>query len=123
MAQKIIAEKRATTWFVEPLDGATNEALVEQLAPVCGCTMDKVHRGILDAQGNPHDMIEVDYRVVDILKRNRQKFNLKFRIWLRHEGEPHPHEWRLNEVKNIHRTKAGRELTRQLARRRGVHIS
>ena len=106
-----------TTWFIKPRDAATNEALINELLPVCGATTEKVYRGVLDKHGKRHDLIEVPYESVSLLQRNLTTFGLEFEIYLRHEGEEFVRIWKLNQGGSLSHTVAVREMRAKLKKR------
>lgn len=108
------ASPRVTTWYVKPGNAATNESLVNELLPVCGATADKVHRGVLDAHGKRHDLIEVPYESVSLLQKNRAKSGLAFEIYFRPEGQEFVRIWKLNQEGNLSRTGPVRDVRAKL---------
>jgi hypothetical protein len=70
-------------WYIEPLDPPTNEMMVALLA-LNGDDTTENFSGITDAEGNIHQVWQVEARHVATLRASRPKEpRLKFRVWKR----------------------------------------
>ena len=79
-------KERVTTWFVEPLDGDTNENAMMDLVQSCGATEDMIYRGKLDNEGEEHDVVEVKRPFITRMECNAIKFEHKFRVYTQAGG-------------------------------------
>lgn len=104
---------RVTEWFVEPKDGFSNEVIFTYLADLNAGSPDNTMRGLLDNKGNPHDVIQVEHRVVTVIEKNRQTFGLAFKVYNRRQGDSFIREWRFGSRSPFH---ARKELTQHLRR-------
>ena len=105
---------RVTTWFVEPLNAATNQNAMMDLVNQCGATEDKIYHGKLDNEGVPHDVVEVPYRFITRMECNAAKFEHKFRIFTHVEGESAMRLWPFGNHKKVGRTAEVRRSEQQL---------
>jgi len=90
-------KKRKTYWFVEPLNGLTNEAIARELAK----TADVSEALCLDVgDGSSHQAFQLpNYRLVGMLYADKNKFNFKFRIY-RRQGGGKLAEWLFGDRRN-----------------------
>lgn len=89
-------KKRKTYWFVEPLNGATNEAIAKELAKTSDVS-ETINLKVGD--GSKHDAFQLpDYHLITLLYSSKTKFGFKFRVY-RRQGGGKLAEWLFGEKK------------------------
>jgi len=111
MAEK---DRKVTRWFVEPLDATTNENATRYLAELCNATDDKIYRGKMDNNGKKHDVIEVEYSFITLMKRSILNFHYRFRVFNQKEGERAMRLWIFDNQSDLSRTKKVRRVKKNI---------
>lgn len=81
MAKEREVRERVTRWFVEPLDGQTNQNAIFDLVRLCNATEENIYSGKKDQEGEEHDVVEVNHHFVTRMECNAAKFEHKFRVY------------------------------------------
>lgn len=73
-------EKRVYTWFLEPLDSQTNQAIAGEVPE------SNLNRGMRCADGRPHNLWECSYKIVAFFWKSKEKMGLRFKIYVKEGG-------------------------------------
>jgi len=67
--------KRDYTWYIEPLDGFTNEMIS------CEIPSQNFNREVLCQDEQPHNLWECSYSIALAFIKSKLQFGLNFKIW------------------------------------------
>lgn len=111
-------KKRVTTWFVEPLNGKTNESAMAELAAELGATDDKIYRRKKDNMGKRHNVVEVEYSFITLMENNAAKFQHRFCAFKQTEGESEMSRWFFGNQSNLSRTAEVKRVAGEIIKRK-----
>lgn len=107
-------KERPTTWYLEPLDAATNKNALMDLADYCGATAEKIHRQKLDNKGKKHDVVDVEHSFITRMERSIPEFNHRFKTYTQEEGESRMNLWRFGGQGKLSRTKEVKRVKKEI---------
>ena len=97
-------------WFIEPLDGYTNEAISRALAEIA------MHGSIsseIDEKGKPHEVYLVEHIIIERFENSKRYFGFKFNSFNRLGSFGKIRGWKFPKKKKARKTvKAGKDLER-----------
>lgn len=110
-----MAEK-VTRWFVEPLDGQTNQNAIFDLVRLCNATEENIYSGKKDQEGEEHDVVEVNRPFVTRMECNAAKFEHRFRVYTQ-VGSAAMRLWPFGNQRKLARTAEVRRTAEELNER------